>query len=331
MSVASLRSVSVAASPCGCPAPSAGAVWRLASSFPGLGVVALRPSSRSFSGWVCVASFASRTAALAFSRAAVLRLLGGSGFCAVRPSPSGRRFRVSVPCLSPRFRVQFPARSVRLGSVRVRVPGSAAAAAALAASLRSAAVVAPATVVPAAAASLPPAVLSALLSAPVVGFSGSRLPLGGVSPSCLLAACAAVPASSSVVVGCARGVDAVVRSFFPGASVFSVSSGAFGSGRSAFALRSVACVSAVASGSGLWVSFPSSACPPTLSPSASVSRCFCGSGSGSWASLALALGRGVPCLVCLPSGVVPPASWGLSALGGGWWGSVASPVQLSLF
>ncbi|MBD2060737.1 hypothetical protein NDI37_21835 [Funiculus sociatus GB2-A5] len=122
-----------------------------------------------------------------------------------------------------------------------------------------------------------------------------------------------------------------MRSAFPSASVFSVASGSFGRGRSAFARRSVACVSAVRSGSGVWVSFPASPCPSGLVPSASSSRCFSGSGSGSWASLAFALGSGVPCLVCLPSGVLPPAGWGLVSLGGSWWGSAPAPVQLSLF
>lgn len=327
----SFRPLVVPASSPAAPAPLPAAVWLLARSFPGLGVVAVRPSSRSFSGWVCVCSFASRSVAAAFARAAVASLLGG-GFCAVRCF--GRRFRVSVPCLVPSVRVRFPCRSVRVGRFRVRVPGRAAAAVALAAALAAPAAgapPAPAAGAPAASSVLPAAVSAALSGASVVGFSGSRSPLGAVSCASLLAACAAVPPSASVFVGCARGVDAVARSVFPSASVFSVASGAFGRGRSAFARRSVACVSAVASAGGLWVSFPASACPAGLAPSASSSRCFSGSGSGSWASLAFALGSGVRCLVCLPAGVLPPAGWGLVSLGGGWWGSSPVPVQLSLF
>lgn len=170
------------------------------------------------------------------------------------------------------------------------------------------------------------------------GFSGSRSPSGLVPASAVGGAAAAVPAGSQVFVGCARGVDAFFRSAFPAASVFSVSSGRWGSGRGAFAGRSIACVRAVAAASGLWVSFPSSACPVALVPSSSSGRCFCGAGSGSWSSLAYALGSGVSCLVFLPVGVSCPLGWGLSAVAGcpGWFGSAACvgsavPVQLSLF
>ena len=161
-----------------------------------------------------------------------------------------------------------------------------------------------------------------------VGFSGSRS-LAGVSRAALSVAASSVSPSASVLVGCAGGVDEFFRSQFPCARVFSASS--FGIGRGAFARRSVAVVSAVASTGGCWVSFPSSACPAGLVPSASSSRCFSGSGSGSWASLAFALGSGVPCFVCLPAGVPAPAGWGLSSVGGGWFVSSPVPAQLSLF
>ena len=181
-------------------------------------------------------------------------------------------------------------------------------------------------VVPFLAPSLPGSVVSALSSASVVGFSGSR----SVVPSSSLVSVvvAAVPASASVSVGCARGVDAVFRAAFPGASVFSVSS--FGRGRGAFAARSVACVRSVAVSDGFWVSFPGSTCPAGLAPSSSA-RCFYGSGSGSWASLAFALGLGVYCLLWLPSGVSAPVGWGLLAVEAGWWVSALAPAQLSLF
>lgn len=120
-----------------------------------------------------------------------------------------------------------------------------------------------------------------------VGFSGSRS-LYGVSRSALSVAASSVSPSASVLVGCASGVDAFFRYQFPRASVFRASS--FGVGRSSFARRSVAVVSAVVSSDGCWVSFPSSPCPAGLFPSASSSRCFSGGGSGSWASLAFALG-----------------------------------------
>lgn len=169
------------------------------------------------------------------------------------------------------------------------------------------------------------------------GFSGSRAPGGAIAVSALSATAAAVPAGSRVVVGCARGVDAFFRTAFPDAEVFEVASGRWGVGRGAFAARSVACVRAVAAAGGLWVSFPASACPSGLSPSASSSRCFSGSGSGSWASLAFALGSGVPCLVFCPGEV--PSGWGLAPVPGapGWFGcqvalgSGSAVVQLSLF
>lgn len=163
---------------------------------------------------------------------------------------------------------------------------------------------------------LPSVLVSALSSASCVGFSGSRVscPL----PSVWSSVVSAVPASASVVVGCAGGLDCSARLSFPAARVLRASS--FGSGRGSFVRRSVAVVgSVVSSGSGCFLSFPSVACPPGLVPSASSSRCFCGSGSGSWASLALAVGSGLPCFVWLPGGVSVPCGWGFVSLGSGWF------------
>ena len=117
-------------------------------------------------------------------------------------------------------------------------------------------------------------------SVSVVGFSGSRRPGGAIPSRELLRVIAAVPADAQVVVGCASGVDAIVRLTCPKAKVFSVASGQFGSGRGAFAARSVACVKSVADAgaSGLWVSFPAGACPAGLFPSTSSSKCFRGHG-----------------------------------------------------
>lgn len=148
-----------------------------------------------------------------------------------------------------------------------------------------------------------------------VGFSGSRRP-------CLvsLAACswlAGVVAPGAVVVtGCAPGIDHAARRHFPAAQVFRASS--FGSGRGAFAARSVACVQSVAAAGGLWAAFPGGPCP-ALRPSSKPSKCFCGTGSGTWASLAFAVGSGVPCLLFLPAGIPAPAGWGLRPLGGDWF------------
>ena len=155
-----------------------------------------------------------------------------------------------------------------------------------------------------------------LVGASVVGFAGSRVSGG---PLCVAArgACAAVPPGVPVAVGCASGVDAVVRSAFPRATVFAVSSGRFGSGRGAFARRSAALVSSLAPG-GVLVVLPLGPCPGVVSPSPVASRCWCGGGSGSWASAAFALGLGLPVALWAPAGV----PWFVSAacLGGGWWG-----------
>jgi hypothetical protein len=101
-----------------------------------------------------------------------------------------------------------------------------------------------------------------------VGFSGSRSPSVAASAA-LSALLLCVPAGVRVSVGCARGVDLLCRSFFGGSRgllVFSVASGRFGSGRSAFARRSSRCVLSVAAGSrGLLVALPSSCLPPSWS------------------------------------------------------------------
>jgi hypothetical protein len=180
--------------------------------------------------------------------------------------------------------------------------------------------------------------VSFLCSLRSVGFSGSRSPSSS-AVSALSALVPLVPARGCrVSVGCAAGVDALVRSAFrssPSLLVFSVASGRFGSGRSAFARRSVACVRSVAR-SGVLVVLPSSpSCPAGVVPS----RSFFGGGSGSWGSAAFALGCGRSVLLWLPSGCLPPAwsgvSWSVSGAApvGCWWFGVpvAAPVQLSLF
>ena len=134
------------------------------------------------------------------------------------------------------------------------------------------------------------------------GFSGSR----SVIPSSLRIVTAFVPRTAPVFVGCASGVDAYVRQVFPSARVFRVSDFRASSYVGSLALRSAACVSAVAASGALFCSFPSAACPSGVFPSAVAHRCFAGSGSGSWASLAFAVGSGCSCLLFLPSGIPAP-------------------------
>ena len=163
--------------------------------------------------------------------------------------------------------------------------------------------------------------LPALPAAPsVVGFSGGRRLPVAFRPLVAGVVASVLAAGRSVAVGCVGGADLFVRSAAPGALVFSASS--FGSGRAAFAARSVALVRAVAAGgpgSG-FVVFPAAPCPAGLAPSPSPAACFCGLGSGSWSSAALAAGLGVP-LVVFPCGfsALPPwGAWRPAASAGVW-------------
>jgi hypothetical protein len=174
-------------------------------------------------------------------------------------------------------------------------------------------------------------------SFPCVAFSGSRACGSSASLSCRSFLPVLGGFSASVGVGCASGVDSLVRSAFPSASVFSVSSFLVGGRvcRASFARRSSALVSWCASSGGLLVAFPLGACPSSVAPSAS----FSGGGSGSWGSVALAVGLGCSVLVVVPSGAfpAPPALAscfrfvGVAPCGGALWLSVPAPVQLSLF
>ena len=169
----------------------------------------------------------------------------------------------------------------------------------------------------------PVASSAALAPAPlgaVVGFSGGRRLPSVFRPLVAGVAAGVAGAGRSVVVGCAGGADCFVRSAVPAAAVFRAAS--FGSGRAAFAARSVALVRAVAAGgpgSGLVV-FPAAPCPPGLFPSPRSGACFCGLGSGSWASAAFAAGLGVRVVVfpCGFSALPPWGSW--RPLAGAWSG-----------
>lgn len=150
-------------------------------------------------------------------------------------------------------------------------------------------------------------------SFPSFGFSGSRsVPVSvvGTSLSASVAfAVSCVPEGASVSVGCAGGVDAAVRLAFPLASVFRAAEYPARNFAASLALRSIACVRSVASAGGLWVSFPSVACPSVVRPCASPFSV--GGRSGTWASAALAAFLGMPVLVCIPAGALFGCpSWG---------------------
>ncbi len=133
-------------------------------------------------------------------------------------------------------------------------------------------------------------------SYPLVGFSGARAPSAQLSAACSFVLGALPPVS--VAVGCAPGIDQLVRTAFPQARVFR----ATGTHAGALAARSAHMVRQVAAAGGCLLVFPSGPCPAAVR----VSSSFRGHGSGSWGSCAMALGLGVPVLVCA---MVPPATW----------------------
>lgn len=307
-----LPSVSFSAipSPVSVSAPFPSRVAFCAASF-GASWLCVRPSARSFSGWVAVSLFSCPIAAGSFARFAASRL--ALPFCVVRSA--GAWWSVSVPCCVAAVPFAwagclpmswFPLSGGGGSAVVVPFPAPAPAPA------------------PVAGGGVPAAVSAALVSAPALGFSGSRSVVPPVLSSVL---CVAARSSAPVLVGCARGVDRAVRSGLPASRLRVFAASAFGRGRGSFAARSSVFVSALAVAGGVLFSFPSLACPAGLLPS---SAPFRGSGSGSWASLALAVALGVPCFICLPAGVVPPASWGFVSLGGGWWSVSPAGSQLRL-
>lgn len=170
----------------------------------------------------------------------------------------------------------------------------------------------------------------------LVGFSGSRSLSVSYCGQVAGLVASVTGSGRGVAVGCASGLDSLVRSASPGARVFRASS----MRPAALVSRSVEMVQAVAGsgpGCGLVV-FPGCAYPVGLKPSRSSSRCFCGLGSGSWATAALAVGLGVPVVVFGVSTADLPVSWGAWSPGGssGVWAAgfrlVSSvPVQQSLF
>ncbi len=167
-----------------------------------------------------------------------------------------------------------------------------------------------------------------------MGFSGSRsLPasFGGLVAGLVLSV---EKGERGVAVGCASGLDALVRQRASSPVVFR----AAGRSPGQLVTRSVSMVRAVASsgpGCGLVV-FPGCECPAGLEPTASASACFRGLGSGSWATAALAVGLGVPVVVFGVPGDSLPYYWGTwSVAGTGAWAEgfmLTRPVQqLNLF
>jgi hypothetical protein len=152
---------------------------------------------------------------------------------------------------------------------------------------------------------------------PVVGFSGSR----SFVPVVLNEVMASLPKKTLVAVGCAKGVDQAVRSFFVDAKVFYVE----GNQRKDFAIRSTKFINYLKNKNGVLVSFPKGKCPEGLKPSKTWKS---SQKSGSWGSLALSVGLNIKTYVYTRE---VPRGWGFTSLGAGWFYFENKIVQLSLF
>jgi hypothetical protein len=132
-----------------------------------------------------------------------------------------------------------------------------------------------------------------------------------------------VPSDLPVSVGCAGGLDALVRGYFPAKQlhIFEVVKPA---NRWEFARRSMACILSIPAGAeGLVIALAGRLCPVGVKPS----RQFQGQGSGTWGSVAYALGHGRRVLVSIH---VPPCWVGVTwspapGLPAGWW--LGEPAQ----
>lgn len=150
--------------------------------------------------------------------------------------------------------------------------------------------------------------LQAINLAPAVAFFGSRKPEGAI-PSQEVSL--AVEAATSILVGDASGLDAVVRIFAEGKkiSIFKIAL----EGKRAFAERSERMVRAIADQEGILLAYPCRSCPEELKP---CSNPFMDKGSGTWAAASMAIYLNVPTFVWL--GKVKPPEWELTDLGDGW-------------
>lgn len=147
-----------------------------------------------------------------------------------------------------------------------------------------------------------------------VAFSGSR---HGCPQGLLEAIAKQIRPDATILVGCARGVDAQVRAVYPDACVFRA--GQFGgeSYPEKLVARSCAMVSAVRDLHGCLIALPMKSCPPMVEP---CEEWRYSGGSGTWGTIALAAGTGVPTVFWLPRGIAAP-SWGdrVSEVSNGWF------------
>jgi len=149
---------------------------------------------------------------------------------------------------------------------------------------------------------LPAAVSEIVGAAGAVAFSGSRSPATAATAEQLAAVLDIIRPGIPVLVGCARGVDAAVRSARADAFIFRVQeiSGSATIARPYhFAKRSQWMIRTLAElPAPLLVAFPTGPCPAGLVPSSNARRCFAGHGSGTWATAAFAAGLNIHVLIC---------------------------------
>lgn len=165
-----------------------------------------------------------------------------------------------------------------------------------------------------------------------IGFTGSRR--GFPSPFLVSAVARSVfHAGHSVAVGCADGVDALVRKACPSAHVFSVASPFAGSGGSSLAVALARRSQSMVQSCSVLVGFASVPCPAVVNPDSH----FCGGGSGTWASLAYAVSQGLQIFVFCGEGVSLPAwsggRWVQAVPSGLWsqaWSFIPDNIQLSI-
>jgi hypothetical protein len=172
------------------------------------------------------------------------------------------------------------------------------------------------------------------MSKEVIGFTGSRK--GFYSTALVSRIARAVSLlGHTVCVGCAQGVDSVVRSAVPSARVFSVASPGAGVGSRSWSVALARRSQSMVSACSVLVGFASVPCPSSVSPA----RSFCGGGSGTWASIAFAVGRGLRVFVFAAPDVPLPSwsggSWVQACPTGTWaaawvWLPTAAVSQLSL-
>lgn len=163
-----------------------------------------------------------------------------------------------------------------------------------------------------------------LKNSKVIGFSGSRNPQAQEIKA-LKYIVQKVPKKAQICVGCANGIDNLVVSHFPHATVFKAANYETNI-KAALALRSTACVKAIPSSSeGLLIAIPSGSCPHEVKPS----RSFSGHGSGTWGTIAIAIGLEKRVCVFSPN----PPQWVGQQIEENWWyhEPILQPIQISLF